>query len=366
MYYMKILNLSLDRSVALVNSRAAARMVDYGQLVDKYTIIVPAEDYKTIKLSDKTEVYCITGGNKIVKLLNYYKLAKKILGKERYNVITVQDQYYLALVGLWLAKKFNIGLELQVHGFEKYFGLRKIIAKYVLPRADAIRTVSQKLKKRLIDEYGIREERITAVPIYVKTVVKSKKLKVKSKNDKFVFLTISRLVPVKNIRLQIKAIAEIVKQYQKVELWIVGEGLEKNNLELLIKQVNLFNKVKLLGWQNEIAKFYQDADAFLLTSDSEGWPQVIIEAASFGLPIIMTDTGSAGEFIINEENGIVIPINDLPALVAAMQCLITDSQLRQQIGASALKSAMKLPAKDQILTLYQESWNKAIDLAKTK
>jgi len=356
---MKILNLSLDRSLSQGNQRSVSRMVDYARLVDRYTVIVPAGDRKIIELSDKAEIYGIAGSNKIIRLINCYKLAATILRQENYDVISVQDQYYLALIGLRLAKRFKIGLELQIHGFEKYYGLRKLTAKYVLPRADAIRTVSQKLKQRLQTEFKIKEDKISVVPIFVDTEIKIRNFKEKSINDKFIFLTISRLVPVKNVILQIKAVAELTSQNYKIELRVIGEGPERARLETLIDDLSLTDRVKLFGWQTAVDKFYEQADVFLLTSDSEGWPLVLIEAAGFGLPIIMTDTGSAGEFFVNNDNCLVIGLNDLEALAAAMKNLMADNELRKKLGERAMNSIKNLPSKEQTLKLYLAGWQQA-------
>ena len=269
---MRILNLSLDSSILDKNSNLSQRIVEYGNLVNNYIVVVPDNNYKEIRLSEKVFVYGSGGGNKIFKLFNVYKTAKKLLKQGKFDVITVQDQYYLALIGLFLAKKFKIGLELQIHGFEKYSGLRKVIANFVIPRANAIRCVSQRLKRQLIKELGMKEEKITIVPIHVN--LKSKILNLKNKenkerglNSKFIFLTVGRLVPVKNIDLQIKATAEVVKKYPNTKLWIVGDGVEKSNLKSQISKLKLENNVKLLGWQNNLEEFYVKADAFLLTSD---------------------------------------------------------------------------------------------------
>ncbi|MDP2736942.1 MAG: glycosyltransferase family 4 protein, partial [bacterium] len=164
---MRILSLGLDNSILNKTSALAERVIEYGSLVEKYTVIVPNIKNEKIELSEKVMAYGSGGNSKLRQFIKIYNLAKKLLNRERTDVITVQDQYYLALIGLSLAKKFNAGLEIQVHGFEKYYGLRKFIAKYVLPRATAVRCVSQRLKKQLINEFRVKEEKITVVPIFV-------------------------------------------------------------------------------------------------------------------------------------------------------------------------------------------------------
>jgi len=362
---MKILNLSLDKSIMDKNSKAATRVVEYGNLADGYIIIVPDKDYKEIRLSEKVFVYGSGGNNKIFQLINVYKSAKKLLKSVKFDVITVQDQYYLALVGRILAKKFKIGLELQIHGFEKYSGLRKIIADFAISRASAVRCVSQRLKKQLVRDFGVREEKITAAPIFAKTQfpISNFQFPNKSQNknpeNKFVFLTVGRLVLVKNISLQIKAMLEVVKKHPNVELWIVGDGPERKKLELKIKNLKLQNYIKLLGWQNNPEEFYSQADAFLLTSDYEGWGMAVVEAASYGLPIIMTDVGCAGELIKDGESGIVIPVKDQAKLEEAMIRIINDDNLRKSLAGGAFAVLKNLPNKEETLSLYKQSWEKA-------
>ena len=361
---MKILSLGLDNSILDKNSSLASRVVEYGQLVEKYVIVVPCSKYQEEELSAKVKVYGSGGANKLIRLLKVYQLAKKILAEEKYDLITVQDQYYLALIGWRLAKRFNLGLEIQVHGIEEHHFLRKLAARFVIPKADAIRAVSQRMKNQLIREFGARENKIIVVPIYIKTQnsklkTQSDNLKLKTDKKKFVFLTVGRLAPVKNISLQIEAMAEVIKKYPQLELWIIGEGAERNKLELKTKNYKLETNIKFLGWHDNLEEFYQQADVFLLTSNSEGWGLAVVEAASYGLPIIMTDVGLAGEAIKNNESGIIVLINNKKELAKAMVELIKDEALRKNLGAGAKQAVLSLPNKEQTLELYKQSWQKA-------
>lgn len=358
---MRILNLSLDSFILDRNSKASQRIVEYSGLIDGYAIVVPDKDHKEVRLSEKVFAYGSGGGNKILKLFNVFKTAKKLLKRGKFDIVTVQDQYYLALIGLFLARKFRVGLELQIHGFEKYYGLRKIIASFVIPRANAIRCVSQRLKRQLIKEFGMREEKITVAPIYVN--LKNEILNLnfdKNENSKFVFLTVSRLVLVKNISLQIKAMAEVVKNYANVDLWIAGDGPERKKLKNEALKSGVGNNVKFLGWQNNLEELYSEADAFLLTSNYEGWGMAAVEAASHGLPIIMTDVGCAGELIKNEESGIVIPVDNQSRLEEAMIRFINNDNLRKKLAEGAFSAIKNLPSKEETMALYKKSWDKAV------
>ena len=153
--------------------------------------------------------------------------------------------------------------------------------------------------------------------------------------------------------------AEAAKKYPNVELWIVGDGPGKSNLKSKISKLKLENNVKLLGWQNDTDKFYSQADAFLLTSNYEGWGMVAVEAANYGLPVIMTDVGCAGELIENEKSGLIIPVDNQIKLEEAMTRIINDDNLRKSLAEGALSAIKNLPSKEETLALYKQSWEKA-------
>jgi len=361
---LKILSFSLDKKIADKNSAAAKRMIEYGKLVDKYTILVLADKDEIIELSEKVKVVSVRVANKLLSWFKLKKQAQEILRTDKFNIITVQDAYYIGLLALKLARKDKIGLEVQVHGFEKLYGIRKVIAKHVLPKADAVRVVSRRLKKQLVDEFKVAENRITVVPIYTDISSKTglprlpQKRDPRNDSDPFIFLTVCRLVPVKNIEMQIKAMAEVVKKYKNVELWIVGDGPQRKALNVKCQMSNV--KCNFVGWSDDINRYYSQADVFLLTSNYEGWGLVAVEAASYSLPIIMTDVGLAGEVIKDGKSGIVIPVNDQKALEEAMVELIKDGGLRKKLGERARKAMEQLPDKKQTLELYKKSWQNAM------
>ena len=340
----------MDKNLVNKSSQVSERVLEYANLVDKYTIISLADQDGSLNLSQNAEVFLINQKNKILALWKMKKKIKKVLKSDNYDLITVQDIYFIAYLAIRMASRFKIDTEIQVHGFEKFKGFRKRLVKYVLKRANSIRVVSERLKKQLIQNFKVLEDKITVVPVYVKTEIKEKELKSKE-NDKFIFLTVGRLVPVKNIEIQIKAIDKLKNKYENIELWIVGDGLKKYELR---------DNIKFFGYQEDLSKFYQQADCFLLTSSYEGWGIVIIEAASYGLPIIMTDVGCAGEFIKDGQNGSVVAIQDQEALESKMIELIENEGLRAKLGNNAKESVKSLLSKEETLNLYKQSWEKAI------
>ena len=117
-----------------------------------------------------------------------------------------KDQYYLALIGVISAKNLRLALELQIHGFEKYSGLRKIIAGFCHTKSKRYQMCgSQRLKKQLMSEFGVKEEKITVVPIYkgkTQFPISNFQFPNKDKKCKILFLTKKLSSVGENISLQ--------------------------------------------------------------------------------------------------------------------------------------------------------------------
>jgi glycosyltransferase involved in cell wall biosynthesis len=120
--------------------------------------------------------------------------------------------------------------------------------------------------------------------------------------------------------------------------------------------------VELVGWKGkaELIEYYKQTDCFLLTSNSEGWGMVVIEAAQYGLPIIMTDVGCAGEVIVDNVSGKVIPVGNLERLVQAMEEILKDQKLRERLGKAGQQKVLELPTFEEVLPRYREVWLKAV------
>jgi phosphatidyl-myo-inositol dimannoside synthase len=376
---MYVVSLALDPKVHDPESVVAFRTKAYGEIVAHYSVVVPSPATVTTKLSAKTTVYGVGGQNKIVKLWRMYARVRTLVAEGRCDVITSQDMYYLGLLGVWFARRHHKGLEVQVLGIEKLTWFRKRVARFVLKRASVIRALSPRLRDRLINEFGIDPEHIRVVSIYVDVTKLGLSVRTLSKEDAhgfelaeaeftrqygqhFNFLTVSRLVPIKRIELQLQALKSIVAESPKVLLHIVGNGPEEASLKAAVSRLGLTEHVIFHGYQSgyRLGLFYIACDAFLLTSDYEGWGMVIIEAATAGLPIIMTDVGCAGELIVDEVSGLVIKTDDAALLTDAMRRIVADSALRQKLSVGALHALNSLPTFPVLLAEYRQNWELAL------
>ena len=120
-----------------------------------------------------------------------------------------------------------------------------------------------------------------------------------------------------------------------MKLYIYGEGSCRQEIESLISELNLVDHVYLPGKSNHVHEDISNASFFVLSSDYEGLSNALLEAMYMGLPCISTDCAGSDEYIINGENGLLIPVGDLESLQQAMLRFIEDKDLRVKCGRNA-------------------------------
>ncbi|MEK7650710.1 MAG: glycosyltransferase [Patescibacteria group bacterium] len=312
---IKLLSISTDRNLFKADSAVRARQIDYARERDETHIIVFATrdfNFKPEKIAENCFVYSTNSSSKWFYIFDAIALGGKIISEQVITNLTCQDPFLTGLTGWWLkrcARKINfLNLEIQVHTdigsqyFAYTFGnkIRKKIAKFVLPRADQIRVVSERIKNFLVREWGIVESKITVKPIFVDTdKIKKAEITVDlhQKYPEFskIALIASRLEPEKNIYLPLKAWQQVIKVKPQAGLVIVGAGAEEDNLKFVVKKLKLENNVIFEPWQTNLATYYKTADLFLLTSFFEGYGLTLMEAQAAGCKIISTDVGVARE-----------------------------------------------------------------------
>ncbi|MBU5333630.1 glycosyltransferase [Anaerocolumna aminovalerica] len=152
-------------------------------------------------------------------------------------------------------------------------------------------------------------------------------------------ISVGRLSPQKNFDLLIKSFHEIICDYPDYIVEIYGQGPEYNNLNKKIRTLNLENNVFLMGTKKNVMQSVNNARLFVITSNYEGFPNVLIEAMASGLPVISTDfpTGAARELIKDGINGYVVPRNNKKELARAMAQILSNPQLQDSMSEANKK-----------------------------
>lgn len=150
---------------------------------------------------------------------------------------------------------------------------------------------------------------------------------------------VGRIVPIKNLPLLLRAINILQQENFPAEYWIVGDGTERESCERIVRAYGL-RHVEFLGFRKDIPDLLAQCDLFVFTSLNEGFGLVIIEAMACGLPVVGPAVGGTPD-LIADENGILIPSDDSPALAAAIRLLAWSPDLRQRMGQCNQKKAAK-------------------------
>jgi glycosyltransferase involved in cell wall biosynthesis len=150
-----------------------------------------------------------------------------------------------------------------------------------------------------------------------------------------------------------------------VELVLAGNG-DLDAANQLIKDLNLTDKVTILTWidPQQRDELLEAADAFILPSYNEGLPMSMLESMAWGLPVIVTPVGGIPEVIVHKENGLLVEPGNQEQLVAAMQSLIRDEDLRMSLGMAARHSVTGLDIHSYMKSLV-EVYSSVIEERKT-
>ena len=232
-----------------------------------------------------------------------------------------------------------------------------------MPQTDSIRVVSKRIKKTLIEKLHIEEEKIIVVPVFVELnhSVGGRILPLADElAGKTVILTMARLVKQKNLPLLVRAFSQVSVKFPLAVLLIIGRGPEKDTIVAEVEKSGLPGKIIFIDWTDDVYSYYELADIYALSSNYEGWGMVVIEAASCGLPIVMTDVGCANEVVKNDESGLIVPIGAEEKLAQALIRLAENRELREKLGAGARQAILNLPDQQKTLELYRDSWFKAL------
>lgn len=230
-----------------------------------------------------------------------------------------------------------------------------LLMKHFYKRADGF-VFQTRQAMEYFDENIIEKSTIIANPINEKFINKKN---VADKEE--IIITTGRLTEQKNQKLLINAFSKITNKYPSYRLEIYGEGELRGELEKQINDLNLSEKVFLLGKVDDIEEKLERAKIFVLTSDYEGMPNALMEAMALKLAVISTNCPCGGPetLIDNGKNGILIPTGNEEDLVTALEKLLGDSKYAIELGNEAGKIIEKVNPQ-KIYNEWEEYINKVL------
>lgn len=284
----------------------------------------------------------------------------KIIRDHNIHILHTHE-YKSDLIGVVLAGILNIPVVTTLHGWiansaksRLYIGLQK----KVLPYFDKVIAVSDKTKEDLI-KASVPEKRIDV--LYNAIVVEKYQPSAEYDNylrnrfdlpkDAVLIGNIGRLSPEKGQRDFLLAAGKILQKHKNAHFILVGDGPDRNNLVNLSLGLGINENVHFTGHLNDVRPAFQDLDLMALTSHTEGFPNVILEAFCMGKPVLATDVGGVAEIIRDGETGVLIPSKSPERIADGLELLIAERDLGRTM---AQKGRLMVLEKFQFKTRVQK------------
>lgn len=241
-----------------------------------------------------------------------------------------------ATVGLIVSQVFDVRLSMTVHGSDEFYDVHGHLLKEKIAGASFVCCIGQYTRSQLMKVSNSSEwDKFVVAPCGVDTKL-LRPHGFRLNPSPFEILCVARLVAGKGHTILLAALAHLLQQGRKARVRLVGDGPERQQIERVVARLGLDDHVIFEGAVNQdrIGDLYGSVDALVLASFAEGIPIVLMEAMSMEIPCVSTFVGGIPELIRDDIDGILVLPSDYQGLVAALERLISDPDLRRRLGTA--------------------------------
>lgn len=316
--------------------------------------------YKIQKLGIKT--FQITGFIHKYDFIAYFRL-KNII--KQINPDIIHSALWSAnFISKIISKSLNIPIVCDLHSNFLYDGwLRRILERFTLLCADKYIAVSKSVKdgflKSFPDKAELLDEKTVVIPNSIDIDFVTKNNKPITRQDigidqkDFVLGAVGRLENIKCYDFLIKSFGKVIEKIKKdlkpLKLVLIGSGSQEDHLRSLSKSLNLERNIIFIGQTTDIYSYYPLFDCFVISSKSEGLSIALLEALSFGLPVISTVTLNAShacvssyenlehDLLVHEKNGLLVSPCNTDMLSDAIERVYLNNDLLDKMKTENIK-----------------------------
>lgn len=316
---------------------------------DVYQEFDKKQSYQTYRIRISNKVSMV---KQILQLFVLFFSIWSIKRKHKIEELHFGNIMPIGMVGPFARKWLKVKFYPYIHGLDflesKTNPLKYKLLNYTLKHATKIICNSNYTKNVLIQS-GIEEEKLVVIHPGIHANTQSNKLnketvmaKYKLK-EKFILLTVGRLVMRKGHDKVLEVLKELVRFNQNIKYIVCGKGPERERLEALTRKFQLEEFVVFTGdiKQNELEALYDTADIFIMLNrelkeqgDVEGYGIVFLEAGMHKLPVIGGNNGGVPDAVVNGTTGYLVNSNDTQEVVRTIQGLQNDKHLIERMGVS--------------------------------
>ena len=271
------------------------------------------------------------------------------------------------------------------HIFHSYYSPAKTQLFVLIERflawlvTDRIIVISEQQRREIHEQFGVgRAEQFSVVPLGIACDEAEQLAKARSLRDEAgvtetetIIGVVGRLCAVKNHALLLQAAAALFADpayKQGLQLFVIGDGELRQELETLAQQLHIADRVVFTGFRSDAVALYQEFDVVVLTSLNEGTPLTLIEAMNQGRAVVATEVGGVVDILGQRqgssdgftiwEHGVTAPSNDEKTFARALRYLLERPELRRAMGQRARAFVRTKLSRERLLQdiagLYQE------------
>lgn len=317
----------------------------------------------------------------LLKVLNIFKFRKDAASLTiLYKIIPFLNNRTYDIIHCHFGPNGNLGVLLKemgiskgkiitsFHGFDVSYYIKnhgENVYDYLFAKGDQFLPISNRWKDELI-RLGCSKEKIVIHRMGVDIGRFNFSPRKPKFGERVNLLSIARLIEKKGLQYGIRAVAKVLKDYSNIEYKIVGDGPLKGDLECLIKELNISDTVKLLGWkpQEAVIRLMKDTDILLAPSvtdqygNQEGIPVVLMEALAQGIPVLSTYHSGIPELVTDGVSGFLVPERDINALADRLIYFIEHPEICPKMGRAGRRYVEKYfdinKLNDQLVDLYRQ------------
>lgn len=217
--------------------------------------------------------------------------------------------------------------------------------------------ISPFVKKSIVKQYKIHAQK---VPVILNGIDVSKYNMPNGSKDSarpFTIINVASFNKWKNQMLLLNSFYKVTSKYPDTRLIFVGEGPEKAEIEHAAHKLGIADKTFFAGLTNEVEKFLNNADLFVLSSTFEGVPLSVLEAYAAGLPVVSTRVGGVRDILKDGVNGFLVPPEDEAAMESVILKMYGNAELRNKMSDINKLAAKEFDIKkitEQYIKLYSQ------------
>ena len=264
---------------------------------------------------------------------------RDIMRQEGHNLIETHG-YKGHLIGYCLSRFYGTPWVAVAHGFTSEnwkIEVYNALERFLLKRADAAVAVSPPLFETLMAlRTGTKRSEHTHL---VFNAIDLQERPQRELNQETLTLgVIGRFSPEKGQDVMLDALPAVIAEHPKLKLRIIGDGQERAALEARAAQLGVSDQVEFTGWRSDMPAQYAQLDALVLSSRSEGLPFAVLEAMSYGLPVIATRVGAIDHVIEEAETGWIVEPGNPEALAKGINTALADLTEFARVGGAGRAS----------------------------